>query len=205
PNLQPAEVKNILSAPESLTPFPSFISTYKTWDCATSQNCGAGLLNAKLAVQNSIPLLTPDSAKLDFGNQSINSTTRMTVTLTNATTSNVVAHLATINDSSFVAMAPDACVTAQYIAPGGTCQIEVSFTPRSTGSYSATLSIPVNDTGVTLVELTGTSNPAPSSAGGGGCAILPFGDHPDSSLPVTLLLVLIYRLRHRYLRSRVTA
>ncbi len=204
PDLQPAEVKNILSAPESLTPFPSFISTYKTWDCATSQNCGAGLLNAKLAVQNSVPLLTPNPAKLDFGNQPINTTTHMTVTLTNATTGDVVAHLATINDSSFIPMAPDACVTAPYIAPGGTCQIEVSFTPRSAGSYSALLSVPVNNTGVTLVELTGTSNPPPSPSGGG-CSILPLGDYPDSSLLVTLLLVLIYRLRDCFIRSRVQA
>ena len=52
PALTPAEVKTILSL--SVTPFPSSIPYYGTYDCAAEQNCGSGVLNAQYAVRNSV-------------------------------------------------------------------------------------------------------------------------------------------------------
>ena len=54
PALTPAQVKSILSA--SVTSFPSFPSSgyWTLYDCATLKNCGTGILNAQLAVQNSV-------------------------------------------------------------------------------------------------------------------------------------------------------
>lgn len=53
PALTPAQLKTILS--ESVSGFPSFSTTggWAPYDCATLKNCGAGILNAQLAVQNS--------------------------------------------------------------------------------------------------------------------------------------------------------
>lgn len=54
PALTPAQIKTILTA--SVTGFPSFTSSgaWAPYDCATLKNCGPGILNAQLAVQNSI-------------------------------------------------------------------------------------------------------------------------------------------------------
>lgn len=53
PALTPARVKQILSTPAALTPFPSFWSGWASRDCVLNKNCGAGILNAHLALQNS--------------------------------------------------------------------------------------------------------------------------------------------------------
>ncbi len=55
PALTPARVKQILSNPAALTPFPSFTSAsgLAPWDCSLNGNCGAGMLNVQLALQNS--------------------------------------------------------------------------------------------------------------------------------------------------------
>ena len=56
PSLTPAQIKTILSATSSLTAFPSFVSgSYQSTnltDCTILNNCGVGILNAALAVQN---------------------------------------------------------------------------------------------------------------------------------------------------------
>ena len=56
PSLTPAQIKTILSTTASLTAFPSFVSgSYQSTnltDCTTLNNCGAGILNAALALQN---------------------------------------------------------------------------------------------------------------------------------------------------------
>ncbi|HUX90856.1 MAG TPA: S8 family serine peptidase [Gallionellaceae bacterium] len=50
PSLTPARIKTILAA--SVTAFPTS-NTWALYDCATLNNCGAGILNARLAVQDS--------------------------------------------------------------------------------------------------------------------------------------------------------
>jgi serine protease len=80
PTLTPAQVKSILSAPSSLTAFPSFgASSYpaqNNMDCTVGNNCGTGILNAKLALQN-----TPSNASGGGG-----STTPTTTTTANRPT-----------------------------------------------------------------------------------------------------------------------
>ncbi|MBU0621951.1 MAG: S8 family serine peptidase [Gammaproteobacteria bacterium] len=56
PALTPSRVKQILSTPAALTPFPSFVAGWEEWDCSLNHNCGAGILNARLALQNSTTL-----------------------------------------------------------------------------------------------------------------------------------------------------
>jgi serine protease len=51
-SLTPAQIKSILSASTSVTAFPSFVAGMSSMDCALNNNCGAGILNAKLALQN---------------------------------------------------------------------------------------------------------------------------------------------------------
>jgi len=59
PALSPGQVKTILA--QSVTAFPSS-NTWALYDCATKGNCGSGILNAKLAVQNSILLYFIETA-----------------------------------------------------------------------------------------------------------------------------------------------
>lgn len=61
PALTPARVKQILSTPAALTAFPTFSpASFAAYDCAARHNCGAGILNANLALQNSTTT-APDS------------------------------------------------------------------------------------------------------------------------------------------------
>lgn len=156
--LTPAQVKTILSAPASLAAFPSFSPpSLALYDCATKNNCGAGILNAKLAVQNSLTSLTASIALVDFGSMATNATTSKTVTLTNSSQGSLIAGAATITgpNAAFFTVVTDTC-NAVTIAPQGTCQITMNYTPTAAGSHSATLSVPTSAAGVTTtVGLTG--------------------------------------------------
>jgi serine protease len=61
PALTPARVKQILSTPAALTTFPTFSSAsgMGSYDCAANHNCGTGILNANLALQNSTTTAPP--------------------------------------------------------------------------------------------------------------------------------------------------
>ena len=157
PVLTPAQIKSILSAPASLTPFPSFVSGWATWDCVRNQNCGAGILNAKLAVQNSITPLTASPATVDFGSLPVNDTASKTVTLTNSSLGSVTVGTASVSgtDAALFKIAINTCDSA-IIAPSSTCQITLNYKPTAPDSHAATLSIPTNVAGVTtIVGLTG--------------------------------------------------
>jgi serine protease len=62
PALSPAALKTILTG--SVSGFPSFPAAggWGPYDCATLKNCGAGILNAQLAVQNCILPYSADTA-----------------------------------------------------------------------------------------------------------------------------------------------
>ena len=162
PALTPAQIKSILSASSSLTPFPSFVTSLATWDCALTKNCGAGILNAKLAVQNSITPLIASSATLDFGSLPINDSANKTVTLTNFSSNPVTVGSVTVsgNDAALFNVAINTCNTAP-IAPSGTCQITVNYAPTVQGTHSAALSVsttaPVSTTVVGLIGIAGSS------------------------------------------------
>lgn len=160
PALTPAQIKTILSSPASLTAFPSFVSTWLSWDCATSKNCGAGILNAKLAVRNSITPLTASLTTVDFGSMAINATASKTVTLTNSSQGSLVAGAATITgpNAAFFTVVTNTC-DAVTIVPMGTCQVTMNYAPTAAGIHSATLSVATSAAGVsTAVGLTGISD-----------------------------------------------
>lgn len=312
PALTPAQVKTILSAPASLTAFPSFSTPgFATWDCATNNNCGVGILNAKLSVQNSITPLAASLTTIDFGSLVTNSTTNKNVTLTNSSQGSLITGAGTITgaNAALFTVIINTCNPGIIIAPQGTCQITMNYTPTAAGSHSATLSVPTSAAGVTTTVglngiagspltttmptvtaatvnvgesttvdlifdnpnatavnvgvvalsqpaimatsndtcsnttlaagatcgvtvtitpaaagaysgtvsvslsgggtptqaiISGTANAAPAPApapatggGGGGCSVMPAGANPDSSLPLALLVMLVYWLRQR--------
>lgn len=156
PALTPAQIKTILASTASLTAFPSFVAGMATWDCSLKQNCGAGILNANLAVQNSTPVVSA-VATTDFGSVVMNGTLSKTVTLTN--TSGFSAQLGTASLSNLLvfAIGSDTC-SGTTLAPNATCQIAVSYAPTGTGAHTASLTVPVTGAAsATIVGLTGTS------------------------------------------------
>jgi hypothetical protein len=159
PALTPAQIKTIISAPASLTVFPYFQSGFATWDCDLKQNCGAGILNAKLAVQNSLTPLTASLAPADFGSLLTNSTGSKTVTFTNSSQGSLATGVVTITgtNSTLFTVVTNTC-NSSIIAPQGTCQITMNYAPTVAGSHSATLSVPTSVAGVsTTVGLTGVA------------------------------------------------
>ncbi len=157
PTLTPAQVKTILSAPSSLTAFPSFsASGLAPYDCATKNNCGAGILNANRAVLNSTPSVT-GPATADFGSVLVNSgSVSQTVTLTNTWFFSAQAGTATLAgpNASLFTIGADTC-SGTAIASNGTCQITVSYASSAAAAHTATLELPVgNAASPTLVSLT---------------------------------------------------
>jgi serine protease len=210
-SLSPAQVKTILSTPASMTAFPSFVSgSYQSTnnlDCVSSNNCGAGILNAKLAVQNSY-VLAADVVPVDFGSVTSGGTVTKTVIWTNVTAGTVsVTGSASITgtNSSFFTIESSSC-DSTIIAPTATCTVTMKYAPTSSGSHSAVLVVH-SATLTSGVSLVGTlTAPAPSGGGGGGgCAIMPFGANPDFSLLLAMLAVGAYWLRRRMVRTRGAA
>ena len=112
-------------------------------------------LTGSVASQN----LSADPTSKAFGNVNVNSSSSaQTFTITN--TGNVSLGIGTISiagtNASEFAKSSDNCDSAT-VTPGSTCTLQVTFSPTSFGSKSATLSIPSNDPdGATDVALTGT-------------------------------------------------
>ena len=155
--LTPVQIKNILSSPSSLTAFPSFATGLSARDCALNQNCGAGILNAQLAVQNSITPLIASVATMDFGSIPVNDTVNQTVTLTNISANSVLVGNVTVTGShaAYFKVVTNTCESTT-IAPSGTCQITLNFAPTETNTYVASMSIPTNVTGgTTIIGLAG--------------------------------------------------
>ena len=84
------------------------------------------------------------------------------VTLTNNGTADLHVNSFSTGDTHFALSAPDGCAT---VAPGASCPISVAFTPGSTGTVFALLTIRYDDgtgpgTAVQTVALTGTGRPS---------------------------------------------
>ena len=160
PALTPAQVKTIISAPSSLTVFPSFQSGFATYNCNLKQNCGAGILNAKLAVQNSVTSITASSTPVDFGSLLTNSTASRTVTFTNSSPDTLTTGVTAVtgDNSTFFTIVTNTCNSSPIVS-AGTCQISLNYAPTVSGSHSATLSFPtsVAGGGSTIVGLTGVA------------------------------------------------
>lgn len=208
PSLTPAQIKSILSAPASVTTFPSFVASLATTDCALHNNCGAGVLNAALALNNSF-VLGADSAPADFGSVTTGGAVNKTITFTNVSASPVtVAGNVSIAgaSSAFFTVVSSTC-DSTTIPSSATCTVTIKYLPTSAGSNTAMLYIPTATlaSGVSLLGTAIAPVPAaaaPSSGGGGGCSIMPVGTNPDVSLLLAMLAVAGYWLRRRAVRER---
>ncbi len=161
PALTPVQVKTILSSPASLTAFPSFGSGWASWDCSLNRNCGAGILNAKLAVQNSaLPLLV---GTLDFGTVGAYSGgNNLSVTLTNVSGTPVTTTSSVLSgpNAAMFTVISNTC-DAATIPAAGTCQVTANYAPTSLSAHSATLTInAATATTAGIVSLTGKSGAA---------------------------------------------
>ena len=149
PTLTPAQVRAVLTSNSSLTAFPT-----GTGACTTAQ-CGAGILNAKLAVQNANNMLSPSATTLDFGVKAVGTTTDQALTLTNGSAVlSAIVNAATLSGTGAAAyqIVSDSC-SAKTIATNGTCSLTVRYTPASAGSGVASLTLPTAN-GSTIVALT---------------------------------------------------
>lgn len=166
PALTPAQVKTILSAPASLTAFPSFdplsVIAPPAFDCAASKNCGAGILNAKLAVQNSIQTLSGPATAVDFGAIPIGGGAGLPQTITLTNTSKLLpvqpgAATVTGPNAALFTIGTNTCSGAT-LAPNGTCQVTLSYAPTAAGVHTASLSVAATGLAApALVSLTGTA------------------------------------------------
>jgi serine protease len=159
PNLTPVEVKAILSSPAANTAFPSFISGWSTWDCSFMQNCGAGILNANLAVQNSTPPLTVTAGDFNFGTTPVNDTVaNRTVTLTNNSGAPITVTTSSqsgIHAFAFTSVA-NTC-DGSTLAAGASCQITFGYTSSQVISRFATLTVNTATTPAAILAMSATS------------------------------------------------
>jgi Ca2+-binding RTX toxin-like protein len=100
-----------------------------------------------------VPVASVTPTSVAFGNQRVGTTGLQTVTLTNTGNANlVVSGVAVAGDPSFGTTS-----TCSVVPAGGTCVINLSFTPATTGAKAGTLTITHNAAGSpTVVNLTGT-------------------------------------------------
>lgn len=163
PLLTPAQIKTILSAPSSLTAFPAFSAAgWTNYDCATLNNCGAGILNANLAVQNSVPTALTAAASVNVGSIVAGTgSASQAITLTNSSMGSVQqagAITVTGPDSALFSIGATNTCTGATIVPSGTCQITLNYTPSAVGVHSATLTVPINGAATsTLITLNGSA------------------------------------------------
>lgn len=208
--LTPAQVKTILSA--NVTAFPSFSTAgWAPYDCATLKNCGAGILNANLALRGSLTPFTASAQSIDFGTVTSNAPVSRTVTLTNSSGASVTLGSAAIVGESATSFSITGNTCTGLIANAATCQVSVSFSAKFPNTNSGGLYIPavpptggsiaVGLSGVASIPLNAaTATAATSSSTGsasGGCSIMPAGSHPDLSVLLSMLIIIAYRFRQR--------
>jgi CSLREA domain-containing protein len=111
------------------------------------------------------PNISLSTPSISFGSVTAgNSSAPQTVTVSNTGVTNLVIGTITITgaDPSDFTKSNDAC-SGQTVAPLANCTVDVAFSPSTTGSKSAGLSIPSNDsdTPTATVALSGTGTAAP--------------------------------------------
>ena len=162
--LTPAQIKTILSAPSSLTAFPSFGATsypaLNGMDCTVGNNCGTGILNARLALRNTPSKALTGTAAVDFGSVVVSGSSSKYVTFYNTSSTTVqLTTAATVTGSNltYFNVTSDGC-NGTYVIPNATCGISVNYLPSQGGAHTATLSVLVDGApSPTLVSLTGSA------------------------------------------------
>jgi uncharacterized repeat protein (TIGR03803 family) len=107
---------------------------------------------------NAVPVAGISPASLNFGNQTVGTTSgQQSTTLTNTGSANLTITSISITgtNSSEFALATNSCSSS--LTPGNSCNISVTFTPTASGSASAAISISDNAaSSPQSVSLTGT-------------------------------------------------
>jgi hypothetical protein len=118
----------------------------------------------------------------DFGSVDVGYESAQTFTLSNTGTVDIAVEAAAISgpQASHFVKGTDGC-TGQWLAPGGTCTVQVAFKPQTGGIKNALLSVSTSDTLALIVSLNGAAPPVGTVAINGGAGF-------DSSLNVTLTL-----------------
>ena len=100
--------------------------------------------------------LTASPSAINFGSDLIRATTTTTLTLTNNSTTDLqIQNIAVAGSTAFQATN---WTNATVLHPGAALNVDVSFTPSSAGSYSATLTILTNQSSSGIVTLSGTGS-----------------------------------------------
>lgn len=162
PGMTPLQVRAVLTASSSVTPFPVGLSGVPT--CSTG-TCGAGILNAERAVKNSIAVLASSPEAVDFGAGNVNRSAAQTVRFTNA---NPVLPVSvggvTIGGAAAAAYAKgaDSC-SGSIVQPGQSCTVEVTLSRDAVGDFDANLELAIlpsqgGEAGTVVVALAGSSS-----------------------------------------------
>jgi hypothetical protein len=137
------------------------VVTVDNFGMLTARGVGAASVIAnyggkrRVSIPVTIPpqALAPSSSSLKFGNQPIGvSSSQRQVTLTNRTAAPMeISGVSTTGDFS----EEDNCLSSSPIPAGGTCAVEVKFTPTVTGLRQGILSISQNFNGALGISLSG--------------------------------------------------
>jgi len=154
-----------LSPGQSCTVDVSFASSvagsFEAYLTARS-NSGSGLVAQTELIGTAtvpVPKAVFSSSSLSFGSVKANSSSTSSVTLTNSGTAALTIDTLSITGSN-ANFFTDSTTCGSSLAISASCTISVTFAPIVTGSYSATLNVPNNDsTAVQDVTLTATAAP----------------------------------------------
>jgi serine protease len=138
PALAPAQVRALLAAPAGTTPFPPNAA------CATSGGCGAGILDARLAVTHAVAPLAASLEAIDFGAVAPGTTASRELEVRNVSGAPVSLGRPSVSGTAGFAAVADDCAM-RVLDAGASCRIGVSFTASVTGIATGTLAVPMRD------------------------------------------------------------
>lgn len=150
------------------------------------------------------PFATANVATLNFGNQLLNTTATKTVVVTNQGEADLTFDaadaflLAGNNAAEYTVASTGTCEAGgSLVAEGGSCTLEVQFTPVAAGSRQATLTVGSNGENLNI-SLAGNGQAADNNEGEGGCSI----GNPNAPFDPTLLSLLAAALAVLRMRRR---
>lgn len=120
-------------------------------------------INSTLSLFSQVPNLLLSSTNLTFGNQVVGTTGTQSVSLTNTGSVNLVVSGISILGANAADFSFSGATPPLALAPGGSTWLTVSFSPLSSGSRVANMSVITNaPNSVQGVALSGTGTPAPA-------------------------------------------
>jgi hypothetical protein len=147
------------------SPIPVANSTAGAYTVSAS---AAGLTSASFSLTNTAlsttPQVTLSPTSLNFGSQSVGTSTSQTLTVTNSGTGPLSISSLQVSGTNASDFSATGCTSS--VAASGACRISVTFDPLAAGSRSATLSINDNASGspqTVSLSGTGSSTASPST------------------------------------------